>query len=125
MGVKKAKAAEPEEVVVAEPTPEEVAVAEAAETLAEAAKVHAAAQAELDAAKAAHAAAVKALEPVAVRGKHIFVQYGGTAEAVMRDAPKGYNADAPDYRLLLDGVNVEHVAEVKTDDGDIWVYRQM
>lgn len=79
------------------------------------------AQAELTAAQNEHEAAVVAAMPKAERGKHVLVDMGGAGVYSIVDAPEGYNADAPDYRILLNGKNLEHVDTIN----GIWAYRAM
>lgn len=117
-----------------EQTPIELAearVAEAKASLAEAKTAHEtsveaemlkSAQEEHDAAVAAHAdLTVQKVE----EDKHVLVQFSGTGDAVPVDIPGSAYRDEQgrcrERRLLVGGKSVEHVSE----QGAVWVYREM
>jgi hypothetical protein len=100
---------------------------EAAKKLVEARKHLAEAQAEHDKAKADHDAALEAARVKPEDGKHIMVMFPGTNDYVMRDHPvdkdlEGRNTLYKSRTLHVDGVHVEHVAEV---ENGVWAYRSM
>lgn len=110
-----------EEVDVPEVSAEEQSVLDATAQVADAQKSLDEATANPAAAKDIHAAAVDAAAPQPEKGKHIFIE-GANGTYLMRDAPKGYDGDAPDRRVNLGGVNYEHVSDHASG---IWVYRAM
>lgn len=112
-----------ETAAVAEPTPEEVAIRDAAKDVADA-------KAALDEATATHAEAVAAhaelTKPaLAVAGKHFLME--GSKVPVLLPNPAD---EAYPRRMTINGVNYEHVSdEVGVDENGkeavVWVYRSM
>lgn len=56
------------------------------------------------------------------KGKHVLVDLFGAGSFTLYPAPPGYNADAPDRTILIDGRNCEHVS---THPSGVWEYRGM
>lgn len=117
----KKKAAAPVEAV--EPSETEQAVTDTAAQLADAQEVLAAAQQQHEEAKAAHATATAPPKPVAE--KQCLIE----GSMVPVDLPDLTDGPFP-RRILLSGINYEHVSEVTFVGDDeqpytIWVYRRM